>query len=416
MTRAWLDRIVAAVLYEGYILYPYRPSVKNSRRWTPGGLYPEGGSDAWSNQTAVLVRGGPATAVSVTVRFLHLTNRLVGGPGLPFRPVESLRVGDRVLYTWQEAREREVALGEVVLGELMSCPSSRPFTFAGGRQEELVRDSSGKVAAVLVREQRAVEGVVEADAALVDPGLFRVRVRVVNRTPRPMEGDEPLLRALVSAHTVLDVRGGEFVSLLDPPADCRGAAAACRNVGTWPVLVGAEGERKTVLSSPIILYDYPRLAPESPGDFFDATEIDEMLTLRILTLTDDEKRAMAALDDRTAALLARTQSLAREQMLGLHGAVRLSDESDRRHLECVPVGGALVRAGDRVRLRPCGRADIFDLALAGMSATVEAIEQDFEGRIYLAVTVDDDPGRDLGRLRQPGHRFFFQPEEVEPLS
>ena len=91
-------------------------------------------------------------------------------------------------------------------------------------------------------------------------------------------------------------------------------------------------------------------------------------------------------------------------------------EADRRKVECVHVGRAEVRAGDRVRLRPRGRADIMDLALAGKTASVESIEQDFEGRVYLAVTVDDDPGRDLGALRQPGHRFFFQPEEVEPLS
>jgi hypothetical protein len=90
-------------------------------------------------------------------------------------------------------------------------------------------------------------------------------------------------------------------------------------------------------------------------------------------------------------------------------------EADRRRLECIHLGPAEVRRGDRVRLRPRGRADILDLALAGKTATVEAIEEDYDGRVYLAVTVDEDPGRDLGELRQPGHRFFFQPEEVEPL-
>jgi hypothetical protein len=90
-------------------------------------------------------------------------------------------------------------------------------------------------------------------------------------------------------------------------------------------------------------------------------------------------------------------------------------EADRRRVECVHVGAAEIRAGDRVRLCPKGRADILDLALAGKIATVEALEQDYDGRVYLAVTVDDDPGRDFGALRQPGHRFFFQPEEVEPL-
>jgi hypothetical protein len=89
--------------------------------------------------------------------------------------------------------------------------------------------------------------------------------------------------------------------------------------------------------------------------------------------------------------------------------------AERPSIDSVQVGGAELRLGDRVRLWPLGRADILDLALEGKAATIEAIEQDFEDRIYLAVTVDDDPGADLGRLRQPGHRFFFGVEEVEPI-
>jgi hypothetical protein len=91
-------------------------------------------------------------------------------------------------------------------------------------------------------------------------------------------------------------------------------------------------------------------------------------------------------------------------------------EDDRKKLECLHIGAAEIRPGGRVRLHPRGRADILDMALAGKSAVVEAIEQDLEGRAYLAVIVEDDPGADLGLLRQPGHRFFFSPEEVEPLS
>jgi hypothetical protein len=93
-----------------------------------------------------------------------------------------------------------------------------------------------------------------------------------------------------------------------------------------------------------------------------------------------------------------------------------NSDFERKRVECVHIGAVEIRAGDRVRLRPRGRADILDLALAGKTATVEVIEQDYEERIWLAVTVDDDPGRDLGKLRQPGHQFFFQTEEIEPLS
>jgi hydrogenase maturation protease len=344
MNRALVDRIADAVLYEGYILYPYRPSVKNRQRWTFGGLHPEAwcraqgaGADASANQTECLVAGGPATTFEAVVRFLHLTARLVGeynrppaewpdGAAPPFRPVETLQVGDRLYHTWQEAEEREVGLGEVTLGELSARPRSVPFSFPGGRRSEPVHGLAGEIVGALVREQEAVEGAVEAAAAQVVEGLFRVTLRVVNRTP--MEGagqrsrDEALLRSLVSTHTILAARYGEFVSQLDPPECWREEVAACRNVGAWPVLVGAEEQRDMMLSSPIILYDYPRVAPESPGDFFDGTEIDEMLTLRILTLTDEEKRAAAVVDGRAAELLARTEALAREQMFGLHGTLR----------------------------------------------------------------------------------------------
>ena len=184
-----------------------------------------------------------------------------------------------------------------------------------------------------------------------------------------------------------------------------------------------------MLSAPIILYDYPQIAPESPGNLFDATEIDEILTLRILTLTAEEKRAMAACDERGRALLERTDALSPEQLAGLHGMVRRprpipgpepsnpwAPPTDRRQVECVRIGAIEARRGDRVRLRPRGGADILDSALQGMTATIETVEQDVEDQIYLAVTVDDDPGKDLGSKGLPGHRFFFRPEEVEPLG
>jgi hydrogenase maturation protease len=343
MNRALVDRIANAVLYEGYILYPYRPSVKNRQRWTFGGLYPEDyvrthdSGDASSNQTECLVFGTPETTIEAVVRFLHLTSRLVGEVNLPpaewpqvaeppFFPVQRLRVGEQVYHSWQEAEEREVTLGEAALGELLDHPHRVPFTFPGGRRGEPLRGPDAEIAGVIVREQQTVEGEIEAYAIEVGEGLFRVTIRVENRTPMADGGhtnrEEIVLRSLASTHTLLGVQGGEFVSLLDPPERWREAAAACRNVGTWPVLVGAEGQTDTLLSAPIILYDYPQVAAESPGDFFDGTEIDEMLTLRILTLTDEEKLAMSAVDGRARALLERTENMAREQFLGLHGTIR----------------------------------------------------------------------------------------------
>ena len=344
MNRALVDRIADAVLYEGYILYPYRPSIKNRQRWTFGGLFPEEYSrsqrngDASTNQTQCLVRGDRATVVDVRVRFLHLTARRVGvvepvlaawpddGSEPPFHPVESLRSGGTIFQTWQEAEQREATLGETTLGELRDQSRETSFGFEGGRRIDPIREPGRGAVGVIVREQKPVRGAVEASAAEVAEGLFRLTVRVACRSAldglAEMERDAALLRSLVATHSVLTVRDGAFVSLLDPPEPWREAAAGCRSIGGWPVMVGEEGATDTILASPIILYDYPKIAPESLGDLFDGTEIDEILSLRIMTLTEDEKACMAAIDDRARALLARTDSMEREQLMGLHGTVR----------------------------------------------------------------------------------------------
>jgi hypothetical protein len=127
---------------------------------------------------------------------------------------------------------------------------------------------------------------------------------------------------LVSAHLLLGITGGEFVSLLDPDPAFDEAAAACCNTGVFPVLVGEEPDRSMLFCSPIILYDYPKIAPESEGDFFDGTEMDEMLTLRVLTLTDAEKQEMRNGDPRARKILERTEALTSDSLLKAHGVIR----------------------------------------------------------------------------------------------
>jgi hydrogenase maturation protease len=131
-----------------------------------------------------------------------------------------------------------------------------------------------------------------------------------------------LRRSLVSTHTILRVPGGEFASLLDPPEELRELSGECSNSGLWPVLAGEATPPDTMLASPIILYDYPQIAPESAGSLFDGTEIDEILSLRILTLTDDEKREMRETDPQARRLLERTEALDPEQWMQLHGVMR----------------------------------------------------------------------------------------------
>jgi len=346
MNQVLIDRLVNALLYEGYLLYPYRPSVKNRHRWSFGGLYPPSyttgrpGADSSVMQTQCLLRTTAETGLTGSVRFLQVSERQVGvfetpaqasgwpvAESIPFRFVESLRVGDVVLYAWQEAIEREIHLGDIDLAELESGPRVIEFGFGPGVEREPVRDPTGAIVGFFERRQRRIEGRVEAAVEQVGEGLARITVRIENRTAfDPGSADdreEVLLHTLASTHTCLGVvRGGGWVSLLDPPEALRELTASCRNEGTWPVLVGDAGEVDTILSSPIILYDYPQIAPESPGDLFDATEIDEILTLRILTLSDEEKRSMALFDGRGRALLERTESLARGELMGLHGTMR----------------------------------------------------------------------------------------------
>jgi hydrogenase maturation protease len=343
MNQPLLDGIAQAVLYEGYVLYPYRPSVKSRQRWTFGILHPRsfseahGDYDSWATQTECLMQGDENTVLRVRLRFLHIQERVVGElycprPELPvegepaFHVVDRLQVGDRLLLSWQEAVEQEHRTGGLSLASLLAREQTIAFHFADHRQVEPVRGPRGNIVAVLVRRRRALTGAIAVSATAAVPGLFKVQVRVENHTPMDDAGRQSradaLLHSLVSTHTVLNLDAGEFVSLLDPPDPWRAAAASCHNVGTWPVLVGENGEKDTMLSAPIILYDYPRIAPESQGDLFDGTEIDEILSLRILTLSEPEKQAAAAVDERVSALLSRTQALTPDQMLGLHGAMR----------------------------------------------------------------------------------------------
>jgi hypothetical protein len=236
--------------------------------------------------------------------------------------------------------------------------------------------------------------------------------------------DAVLMRTFASTHTILHVCEGEFLSLLDTPAPYAAAAATCKNIGVWPVLVGdeAKSERDTMLSSPIILYDYPKIAPESSGDLFDGAEIDEILTLRIMTMTDAEKVEMREVDGYARRILERTEAMGGEELLRMHGAIREMRAADdgffnpETKLTGAEVGGVFLQAGDQVRIRPKKRADAMDMILDGKIAVIEAVEQDVEGSVHFALVLADDPGKDFGFARMPGHRFFYSSEEVEPLK
>lgn len=307
--KSTVEQIADAVLYEGYILYPYRPSaVKNRQRWNFGVVCPESyaiaqrGTEMSTMSTECLVEADASTTVDVRVRFLHLLLRETSAT-------------DRSPKVWQEAVEREVVVPQVRICELESSQCVK-FDFPASTTNE----------PPIVRTQQSVAGEIEISATRPMPQLVKLSIIVRNLTAfadaAARSRDEALMHSFVSTHTIVETLQGAFVSLLDPPDNFKAAARRCVSTGTYPVLVGDEGDRKCILSSPIILYDYPQIAPQSAGDLFDGTEIDEILTLRIMSLTDDEKREMRGADELARRLLERTESLSADQMMNLHGVMK----------------------------------------------------------------------------------------------
>lgn len=447
MKGSTVDRIANAVLYEGYILYPYRASSrKNRQRFTFGRIYPQAygeaqnGAEPFAMKTECLVRShGRNTTLEARVRFLQPMSRTIGVltaplPELPadvglssFTLVPELHIDNKLYQTWHEAVEREVRTSRQTLEELVNLGFSLPFHFSGSLAFDPILDPQSQVIGAVIRQQPGVAGTIEITAQLTKGEVFKIGLTAENHTliseSDLVREEEVLLRTFASAHTILELEKGEFFSLMDPPEGYVAESATCCNVGTWPVLVGdkEKGEAHTMLSSPIILYDYPEVAPESSVEFFDGTEIDEILALRVLTMTEEEKWEMSQVDEHARQLLDRTEALPEEDFWKMHGTIRSVRDSNEdffnpnTRLRFITVNGTELTVGHRVRIRPKGRADVMDLALEGKIALIESIEQDAEDRIYLALVLEEDPGKDLGMMRQPGHRFFYGSHEVEPL-
>ena len=492
-----LRALIETVLYEGYVLYPYGArSAKNRVRFQWGVLGPvgadaEGVVEAPRARAECVLDARPGATLTISVRFLQMQERTVEracaggfaevrGPEVDggfveaselevdggFVEVPELEVDGGLLLPWTEAVEHEVTIGPTPLSELLEHGHVEPISLESWQQLEPSRERDGRVVARLRRRRWSLRGHVSVTAEQTDrASMHRVAVEIDNEATWEGGGgrDQALRRSFVAAHAILHAGEATFVSSQDPPAHARAAVEACRGERLWPVLVGRPERADTMLCAPIILYDHPELAPESPGDLFDATEIDELLTLRVMTLTDDEKREARATDPRAAGIVDRADTLPPEILERLHGAARgirprrldapgssagteattdvtrrdpavdapgtspttpvdeevtwwdpTADASVSPGTDSVEVAGVSVAAGSRVRLVPSRRADAQDLFLAGRTATVAAVVFDVDGGTHLAVTLDDDPASDLhdwyGRYR------YFGPEEVEPLD
>lgn len=441
--------VADAVLYEGYVLYPYRASSrKNQVRFQWGVLTPRAfseaeGSERWTMRTECLVDPGDTPRLSVRIRFLQAQHRcsegLAEGAGRDgdFAPVDFLDVDGTRHVDWDEAVDRVVDVAPLSLLAGEETEHVETFAFAGGSESELLTSADGSVVGRFVRRRHVVEGVLRVALSRPDPGLpyRKVSVTVENSTAWTGTGrhrDDVMGHSLIAVHTMLAVDDGTFVSLLDPSDAAAPAAAACHSDGAYPVLIG-DGD--VVLASPIILYDRPEVASQSPGDLYDSLEIDEILALRVMTLTDEEKSEARGTDARAAAIIDRCDDMSAETLSQLHGQMRPTeptptpaitpgsdaapwwdpevDASFDPWTESVWVAGVEITKGSAVRLHPSHRADAHDIFLAGMTATVAGVFSDVDGDQHVAVTVDDDPATE--ELMWQGRYLFFHPDEVKPL-
>lgn len=442
MNFADAQKVADAVLYEGYALYPYRASsAKNRMRFQWGVLQPPAygevdDSEQSSLQVQCLVER--TQSVDVRLRFLQLEERRIER----LRPdgwvaVDSIELGEQVLISWDDAHERHFDYRASLIDD---SPVIEEFVIEG---RESIEEQGADVR--IVHRTQTLAGTVSMAATWL-PGpqrLCQLTIVVENKSVSPSGSrDEALRSALVGCHLLLGAEEGHFLSLLDPPEWARPYVDRCLNRGTFPVLLGEADEDHMVLASPIILYDHPAIAPESETSLFDALEIDEILTLRTMSLTDEEKREARATDPRTAAIIDHVDHLPPEMLERLHGAIRSLQPVEREPVETpeepwlnpevpwwdpgadasvspttdtVVVTGVPVGRGSRVQLRPrTSGSDAQDMFLAGRVGLVAAVLNDVDGNQHLAVSLEDDPAADLVAFH--GRYLYFSPDEVIPLG
>ncbi len=383
-----LETLLEALLYEGYALYPYTAGAAKNATPTPFGIvypprYAAGAASTYDHlELRCIVQAPPEAVLRAEVCFLAA-------------------VGAR-----HRATPRRVQMPAATLGDLMAAPVRMSVPSAAD-------DGTPLLIGLRLLSQAHEDGSVE------------VSLRVENRTPCPagLDRAQALRRSLISTHPLLRLHGGRFVSPLERP---------CESVNTFPVL--ATDVDDAILGAAIILPDHPRIAPESRGDLFDATEIEEALLLHVRTLSDGERAAIEHEDPAVAAMVAHAAAATPSEIVALHGRITIRDVREEvrdRHSAEPPrappglddpsageeqarVNGVLLRRGGRVRILPGEDADLHARLLRGRTATVERIFTDFDGRTHLGVTIDGDPGQEL--MRETNRLLFFFAGEVEVVA
>jgi len=364
--KTHLERLIDSLLFEGYALYPYTPEARKNATPTPFGIvYP---ADYARNETHAFDR-------------MQMQGVVTDADALVTGEVRFLQAaGDK-----HKATERRVQLG--------AAPSRVAFEFDG------------------------IEGFAELLLERLPSGMGRVTLQVENTTPLTEEQAsadryDVLPNALLNTHLLARVEGGhKFLSPLERGDD---GVAGCCQVNTWPVLATRNDD--ALLAPTIMLPDHPEIAPESVNDFFDGTEIEEALVLHIQALSDQEREEIAAQDPKVREMLARADATTPQQLMDLHGRVRIQDPPGEREFT---IDGVTYRRGQKVILHPPESADVYDKMLDGRKATIHRLfirldDNDEGERLHLGVTVDDDPMQEI--LGESGRFLFFFSDEVEVVS
>ena len=357
-----VERLLSTLLYEGYALYPYTPGAIKNATPTPFGIvYPP-----------VYAAGSPHTFDRARMQLVLEPGETVSG----------------TLAFLEESGERRVEVEE----------GTAEFAFEN------------------------VQGRVRLATTPLEDGLVRVAMCVHNTTevPEGLDRAGALRSSLRSTHLVAHAPGGRFASPIAPGPTAAAAVAQCDHINIFPVLATPNDD--TVLGATIVLPDHPQIAPESHGDLFDATEIEEALLLHVLALSDGERESIAQQDPKVREMLARADAEGPEALKRLHGRVTVSDlppahrpgPADVAGEPAIEVGGVRFVRGSKVVLRPAPGAAPQDGVWAGRTATIERIYRDYEDGVHLAVTVDDDPGQEL--MRDIGRYLYFKPAEVEVVA
>ncbi len=449
--------VADAVLYEGYLLYPYRASsAKNQSRWQFGVLGPVGAMESGHGEDATLesqfLLHAPVLAdatVTVHLRFLQLQRRAAQRCGRTgeFEFVPELIVGEQRWLSWDEAREREITVGPWRL-EQLGDPRCVALHVPAGEDIDEIRDDGGALAGRLVRTRRELRGELQVHMTSIGD-VLRLSVSIANVAnvadiSAVSDRETAISASFIGAHLLVSLEHAEALSMTDPPD--ANAARECKQHRCWPVLAGPPGDNSLMLVSPIILYDHPEIAEQSAGALFDSTEIDEILTLRVMTLTDAEKAAARATDPMAAQIIDRCDAMSAQDMQQLHGILRdphaiesvvdassgfddsdfgstdfggavpwwdpSADESVSPGTDEVLIGGIAVSAGSMVTVHPSRRADAQDLFFAGRVAKVAGVHFDVDGETHVAVVLIDDPAADLHEWY--GRYLYFAPDELAP--